>query len=224
MKPMQIVIAILAVIVLIAISVGVAAMGGYNQAIALDEAVKSQWSQVENQLQRRYDLIPNVVESVKGIAGQEQKVFLGIAEARKAYFQANGVAEKAEAAGGVERALSRLLMLQEAYPELKSNEAFLKLQDTVEGTENRLSVERGRYNETVQTLNQYTRQFPGRLWASLAGVHEATYFKPDEEAKERPKVDFSDSTSRPKSRPRNLPRNRPGAEPAQEPAAADAPK
>ncbi|HXT61381.1 MAG TPA: LemA family protein [Pirellulales bacterium] len=172
---------------------------GYNSAIGLDEEVKQRWAQVENELQRRYELIPNLVNTVKGIAGQEQKVFLGVANARKAYFQAQDqgtVAEKAEAAGDVERTLSRLLMLQEKYPELKSNESFLKLQDELEGTENRLAVERKRYNDAVQTLNIYVRRFPGTFFASLAGVHSAEYFKIEAEAKTAPKVDFSDQETK----------------------------
>ena len=172
---------------------------GYNSAIGLDEEVKQRWAQVENELQRRYELIPNLVNTVKGIAGQEQKVFLGVANARKAYFQAQDqgtVAEKAEAAGDVERTLSRLLMLQEKYPELKSNESFLKLQDALEGTENRLAVERKRYNDAVQTLNTYVRRFPGTFFAGLAGVHSAEYFKIEAEAKTAPKVDFSDQETK----------------------------
>jgi LemA protein len=172
---------------------------GYNSAIGLDEEVKQRWAQVENELQRRYELIPNLVNTVKGIAGQEQKVFLGVANARKAYFQAQDqgtVAEKAEAAGDVERTLSRLLMLQEKYPELKSNESFLKLQDELEGTENRLAVERKRYNDAVQTLNTYVRRFPGTFFAGLAGVHSAEYFKIEAEAKTAPKVDFSDQETK----------------------------
>ncbi len=193
MKPMQILIGIVVVVLLLAVVVGGLVFAGYNQAIRLDEAVHERWAQVQNQLQRRYDLIPNLVESVKGTAGQEQKVFLGVAEARKAYFQAQTVPAQAAAATQVEGALSRLLLLRESYPELKSNDAFMKLQDAVEGTENRLSVERGRYNETVQQLNQFTRQFPGRLYAGLAGVKEAQYFQVDAAAKTPPKVDFSDS-------------------------------
>ena len=185
------------VVVLLVVGLGVAAMllSGYNRVIGLDEAVHNQWAQVRNQLQRRYDLIPNVVESVKGTAAQEQKVFLGIAEARKAYFQADSVPAQAAAASQLERALSRLLVLREAYPELKSNEAFMKLQDMLEGTENRLSVERGRYNDAVRDLNQYVRRFPGRLYASLAGVSEAEYFEAVPEAETPPKVDFSEPTA-----------------------------
>jgi len=169
------------------------AVGQYNKAVSMDEAVKSQWAQVENQLQRRYDLIPNLVETVKGFAAQEKTVFLGVAEARKAYFQASqgaSVAEKAKAAGQVEGALSRLLLLQEKYPELKSNENFLKLQDSLEGTENRIAVERMRYNESVKQLNTYTRRFFGRMFAAWAGVEKAEYFEVPEAAKAAPQVKF----------------------------------
>ena len=169
------------------------AVGQYNKAVSMDEAVKSQWAQVENQLQRRYDLIPNLVETVKGFAGQEKTVFLGVAEARKAYFQASqgaSVAEKAKAAGHVEGALSRLLLLQEKYPELKSNENFMKLQDSLEGTENRIAVERMRYNESVKQLNTYTRRFFGRMFAAWAGVEKAEYFEVPEAAKAAPQVKF----------------------------------
>jgi LemA protein len=191
---MQKVLGVVIVFLVIAAMLGGCVFSGYNRAISIDEDVKQRWAQVENQLQRRYDLIPNLVETVKGIAGQEQAVFLGIAEARKAYFQARdsgNVAEQAAAAGGVERALSRLLFLQEQYPELKSNESFLKLQDELAGTENRLAVERKRYNEGVQQLNTFVRRFPSSFYASLAGVAQAAYFEVPEAAKEPPKVDFS---------------------------------
>jgi LemA protein len=188
--------AVLGVVVLVAIGLGSLILGGYNRAIRLDEAVNQAWSQVDNQLQRRYDLIPNLEATVKGTALQEQKVFLGIAEARKAYFQAKTIDDKAAAASSLEGALSRLLVLREAYPELKSNEAFMKLQDALEGTENRLSVERKRYNESVQELNQFVRQFPGRLYANFAGVHERKYFEIEAPAKEAPKVDFSDEKAK----------------------------
>jgi len=163
---------------------------GYNQVITYDEAVKSQWAQVENQLQRRFELIPNLVETVKGVAKQEQKIFLGVAEARKAYFQANTINEKARAAGGLEGALSRLLLLREAYPQLKSDQSFLKLQDQLEGTENRLSVERKRYNDAVRELNTYIRKLLGRFYASLAGIEQAEYFEIQEAARATPQVKF----------------------------------
>jgi LemA protein len=164
---------------------------GYNQAVALDEAVKNSWAEVDNQLQRRFELIPNVVETVKGFAAQEKDIFLGVAEARKSYFQSDTVREKAQAANAFESALSRLLVLQEKYPELKSNESFLKLQDTLEGTENRLTVARQRYNETVRSLNTFSRRLLGRLYAGLAGVEKAEYFETPEAAKTAPKVDFA---------------------------------
>lgn len=163
---------------------------GYNQAITIDEGVKNRWAQVENQLQRRFELIPNLIETVKGVAGQEEKIFLGVAEARKAYFQADSVGAKAKAAGGFESALSRLLVLRESYPELKSNESFLKLQDQLEGTENRLAVERKRYNDGVRVLNTFTRKLLGRFYAGLAGVQPAEYFAIDEAARTAPKVKF----------------------------------
>jgi len=177
----------LAVLILMA---GGCVYNGYNQAITLDEAVKSQWAQVENQLQRRFELIPNLVETVKGVAGQEEKIFLGVAEARKAYFQADSINEKARAAGGFESALSRLLVLRETYPALKSNQSFLKLQDQLEGTENRLSVERKRYNDAVRALNTFTRKLLGSVYAGLAGVEKAQYFEVGEEAKTAPQVKF----------------------------------
>ncbi len=174
--------------------IGGCVYSGYNKAIGFDEEVTSRWAQVENQLQRRFDLIPNLVETVKGIAGQEKEVFLGIAKSREAYFQAQksgSTVAKVQAAGSLGTALSRLLLLQERYPELRSNESFLKLQDSLEGTENRISVERARYNETVKKLNTFCRQLTGRFFAGLAGVEQAEYFEVAEEAKAPPKVDFS---------------------------------
>ncbi|MEE9293877.1 MAG: LemA family protein [Phycisphaerae bacterium] len=178
-----------------ALLVGGCAYSGYNRAVQFDENVQSQWAQVENQLQRRFELIPNLVQTVKGLAGQEEKIYLGVANARKSYFQAKTVRDKARAAGSFESALSRLLVLREAYPELKSNQAFLKLQDQLEGTENRLSIERKRYNDAVKTLNAYSRKLLGRVYCSLAGVEQAEYFKVAEEAKITPKVDFSGSST-----------------------------
>ena len=177
-------------ILILTLLAGGCVYNGYNKAITLDEGVKSQWAQVENQLQRRFELIPNLVQTVKGVAGQEGKIFLGVAEARKSYFQANTVNEKARAAGGLESALSRLLVLRETYPALKSDQAFLKLQDQLEGTENRLAVERKRYNDAVRVLNTFTRTLLGRLYAGLAGVEQAEYFEVGEEAKTAPKVEF----------------------------------
>lgn len=175
--------------------VGCSVYGGYNKAVALDEDVSSAWAQVENQLQRRFDLTGNLVETVKGVAGHEKEVFTNIANARKAYTQAKSVGEKVKAAGGFESALSRLLVIREAYPQLKANESFLKLQDSLEGTENRLAVERKRYNESVKRVNTFTRRLLGRLYASLAGVEKAEYFEVTDQAKEVPKVDFTSKGS-----------------------------
>jgi LemA protein len=165
-------------------------IGEYNKVVAMDENVKGRWAQVENQLKRRYDLIPNLVETVKGYAKHEKELFENIAEARTKYFQANSIGDKINASQGVERALSRLLLLREQYPQLKANESFLKLQDSLEGTENRISVERMRYNESVQLLNTYTRTFFGRFFASMAGVEKAKYYELPEGQGEAPKVKF----------------------------------
>lgn len=194
MKPFLVgcvvILAIVVIIAGIAVSFGIA---GYNQAKRLDQNVQERFAQVDVQLQRRFDLVPQIEATVKGTALQEQKVFLGIANARKAYFQADktDVAAKAAAANEFNSALSRLLVLQEQYPELKSNEAFLKMQDTVEGTENRLSVERNRYNEAVRELNLFTQTFPNNFFAQLAGVRQAEYLKAPQEAATAPKIDFS---------------------------------
>ncbi len=184
------------VIMLVALIGGVVIVGGcaysgYNKAITLDENVQSSWAQVENQLQRRFELLPNLVETVKGVAGQEKEIFLGIAKARESYFQAKSVGQKAKAASGLEGALSRLLVLRESYPELKSNESFMKLQDSIEGTENRLATERKRYNDSVKELNTFTRKLLGRLYAGFANVEKAEYFEVSDEAKATPKIDFS---------------------------------
>jgi len=158
--------------VLVALVAGVVlwGVGQYNRVVAMDEQVKSQWAQVENQLKRRFDLIPNLVETTKGYAKHEKEIFENIANARTKYFQAGSVEQKVAAANGFERALSRLLMLQEQYPNLKANESFLKLQDSLEGTENRIAVERKRYNDAVRMLNTYRRTVVGRFIAAMAGV------------------------------------------------------
>lgn len=179
--------AIIAVIVILIIGWGIRE---YNKVVSMDEQVKAQWAQVENQLKRRYDLIPNLVETVKGYAKHEREIFEKIAEARTKYFQAKRPDEQIRASNELEGALSRLLLLREAYPQLKANENFLKLQDSLEGTENRISVERKRYNEAVQRLNTYRRTVFGRFFAALAGVAEAPYYEVSEPEKELPKVKF----------------------------------
>ncbi len=176
-----------------AVLIGGCAFSGYNKAVSLDEGVDSQWAQVENQLQRRFELIPNLVSTVKGVAKQEEKIFLGVAKSREKYFQAKSPAQKAAAVGSFESALSRLLVLKETYPELKSNQSFLNLQSQLEGTENRLSVERKRYNDAVKTLNAFCRKVTGRLYCGLAGVEKAEYFEISDEARTAPAVDFNDT-------------------------------
>jgi LemA protein len=186
-KTILIVVAVFAVVAIGAVMYG---MGEYNKAVAMDEQVKSQWAQVENQLKRRYDLIPNLVETVKGYAKHERELFENIANARTKYFQANTVQDKIQASQQIEGLLSRLLVLRETYPQLKANESFLKLQDSLEGTENRIAVERMRYNDAVKVLNTYRRSVFGRFFASLAGVNEAKYYEVPEAEKEAPKVKF----------------------------------
>ncbi len=186
----KILLIILAVVALVAIGAFSWGMGQYNQVISMDEQVKSQWAQVENQLKRRYDLIPNLVETVKGYAKHETELFENIANARTKYFQAATVKDKIQSSQQLEGALSRLLLLQESFPQLKANESFLKLQDSLEGTENRIAVERKRYNDDVRALNTYRRTVFGRFFASLAGVNEAQYYEIPQAEKEAPKVKF----------------------------------
>ncbi len=178
--------------VLVALVAGVVlwGVGQYNRVVTMDEQVKSQWAQVENQLKRRFDLIPNLVETTKGYAKHEKEIFENIANARTKYFQAGSVEQKVAAANGFERALSRLLMLQEQYPNLKANESFLKLQDSLEGTENRIAVERKRYNDAVRQLNTYRRTVVGRFITAMAGVEAAQYFEVPESQQEVPRVKF----------------------------------
>jgi LemA protein len=165
-------------------------IGGYNQVVTMDEAIKGQWAQVENQLKRRYDLIPNLAETVKGYAKHERGLFENIADARTKYFQQKSTKGQIQASQGLERALSRLLLLREEYPQLKANENFMKLQDSLEGTENRISVERKRYNDAVKTLNTFIRTFYGRFFAAFAGVDKAEYYELPEGQAETPKVKF----------------------------------
>ncbi len=177
-------------IVLIVLIIFISIWIGYNRAVSLEENVKSKWAQVENQLTRRFDLIPNLVETVKGYAKHEKDLLKYLADAKTKYFQSTSVAQKIKTASAIESAISKLLMLQEQFPELKANENFLKLQDQLEGTENRIAVERKRYNDAVRELNTYCRSFLGRFFCKLAGVKPAEYFKAQEGKKALPKVKF----------------------------------
>lgn len=186
----KVILVVLGVLAALVVGIILWGVGQYNNVVTMDEQVKSQWAQVENQLKRRFDLIPNLVETTKGYAKHEKEIFENIANARTRYFQAGSVGEKVAAANGFERALSRLLMLQEQYPNLKANESFLKLQDSLEGTENRIAVERKRYNDAVRVLNTYRRTVVGRFIAAMAGVEAAEYFEVPESQQEVPKVKF----------------------------------
>ncbi len=164
--------------------------GTYNQFVTLDEAVKSSWAQVENQLQRRYDLIPNLVETVKGYAKQEQNVLVEVTNARARVGGATTVPDKISANNELSGALSRLLVVVERYPDLKSNQNFLRLQDELAGTENRIAVERRRYNEAVQAYNVAIRSFPANLLAGMYGFAKAAFFEAPAAAKAAPQVKF----------------------------------
>jgi len=159
--------------------------------VRLDQAVKSSWAQVENQLQRRYDLIPNLVETVKGYAKQEKDVMIEVTNARARVGGATSVPDKIAAnETNCPEALSRLLLVVERYPDLKSNQNFLHLQDELAGTENRIAVERMRYNEAVKIFNQTIKSFPANLLAGMFGFREAAFFDAPKEAKTAPKVQF----------------------------------
>ena len=163
-----------------------------NQMAVKREAVNAAWAQVDVVLQRRADLVPNLVETVKGYAVQEQIVFGDIAKARSALLGAQTPADKIAANAQLDSALGRLLVIVENYPQLKSNENFLRLQDELAGTENRIAVERRRYNEAVQDYNTYLSLFPNTLVASVAGFkRNDAYFKTDESARQAPKVQFN---------------------------------
>ena len=174
-----------------------------NTLVSKNEAVKSAWSQVDIVLQRRADLIPNLVETVKGYAKQEQTVFGDIAKARSALLSAGTPQEKIAANTQLDGALGRLLVIVENYPQLKSNENFLRLQDELAGTENRIAVERKRYNDTLRDYNTYVQQFPASLFAGWAGFKaNDAYFQASEGSRVAPKVDFSNpSTSTPQTQP-----------------------
>ena len=167
-------------------------VGAKNQMVTKNETVKAAWSQVDIVLQRRADLIPNLVETVKGFALQEQTVFGDIAKARSRLLSANTPADKIAANQQLDGALGRLLVVVENYPQLKSNENFLRLQDELAGTENRIAVERKRYNDALQDYNTFIGLFPNSVWAGMAGFkRNDAYFAASEGAKTAPKVDFS---------------------------------
>ncbi|MFP4211195.1 MAG: LemA family protein [Alkalispirochaeta sp.] len=191
----------LAVLVLLVVIIFGAFRNAYNGMVELEESVNAAWSQVENQYQRRYDLIPNLVETVRGFADQERETLTAVTEARS---RAGGVMEMdesllegpaaferfQEAQAGLGSALQRLLVVTEDYPELRSNENFLALQDQLEGTENRIAVERRRFNEAAQRYNVYIRQFPRVIIANMSGFDPKAYFAATTGADEAPQVEF----------------------------------
>jgi len=180
----------LIVILIIIVVVIVYAFSSYNGLVKMRETVTAQWQQVETQYQRRFDLIPNLVESVKGTMKQEQTIFTALAEARTRYSGATSVNDKAVAAGQVETALSRLLVVMENYPTLKSSDTVQNLMTQIEGTENRVSVERQRFNDNVKTYEVAIKTFPRNIMAGIFGFDDMKYFESTEGAENAPKVQF----------------------------------
>jgi LemA protein len=176
-------------IVLLAGTLAVAGCG-YNRLVGLREGVDAAWAQVENQLQRRNDLIPNLVEVTKGYATHEKEIFEAVANARSRLIGAGTRDEKIDAAEQLQGALARLLAIAEAYPDLKANQQFARLSDELAGTENRIAVERMRFNDAVRAYNTSQRTFPTNLWAGWLGFAPQKYFEAPAEAKQAPKVDF----------------------------------
>ena len=194
------------IVIIVLILIALAIFGQYvsvrNTLVTKNEAVKAAWSQVDIVLQRRADLIPNLDETVKGIAKQEQTVFGDIAKARSQLLSAGTPSEKIAANQQLDGALGRLLAIVENYPQLKSNENFLRLQDELAGTENRIAVERKRYNDALQDYNTYIQKFPANIFARWAGFKpNEAYFTATEGSRQVPKVDFTTPNSAPQAAP-----------------------
>lgn len=169
----------------------IGAMGSYNKMVSLGQSVDGAWAQVNTQLQRRYDLIPNLVETVKGYAAHEQEAIQAVTEARAAMLGAQTPADQQAAANQMESALGRLLVVVENYPQLKADTVFIGLMDELSGTENRISVNRMEFNEEVQVYNTYISRFPAVLWARLFGFDQRVYFEASDGAENPPQVDFN---------------------------------
>jgi LemA protein len=183
-------IAAVAAIAIVAVISIIALVGMYNSLVIKQQAIDAQWSQVETQYQRRYDLIPNLVNSVKGMMTQEQTVFQAIADARTKYGAATTVDSKAAAAGEVETALGRLIAVMENYPDLKSSQTVINLMDELAGTENRIGVERRRFNDLTRDYNTQIKTFPTNMLAGMFGFMEKQYFKSVSGSDVAPKVEF----------------------------------
>jgi LemA protein len=182
---------VVGVLVLVVLMVFGSYVGAKNQMVAKDEIVKAQWSDVDVQLQRRLDLIPNLVETVKGFTKEESTVYGDIANARAGMLNAQGPAGKIAANGKLDSAIGRLLLLTENYPQLRSSDQFMRLQDELAGTENRIGVARKRYNDAIQDYNTCVRQFPNSIWASIAGFQpNNARFEASETARTAPSVKF----------------------------------
>jgi LemA protein len=190
-RGLWIVLGVVGVLLLAGLMIFTSFVSAKNQMVALDQNVKANWSQVDVQLQRRADLIPNLVETVKGFTKQESTVFGDIANARAGLLNAQGPAAKIAANGQLDSAFGRLLALTENYPQLRSSEQFMRLQDELAGTENRISVARKRYNDAIQTYNTFILQFPNSIWAGMAGYKQNTdYFTASPGAQQVPNVKF----------------------------------
>jgi LemA protein len=190
-KAWVVLIGILIVLLLVGLGIFRWYISGYNKAVNLEQGAEKAWADIDAALQRRLDLVPNLVNTVKGYAEHEKELFENIAKSREKYFQAGTRAGKIEASNQLTGFLSRLLMLQERYPELKASDNFRDLQVALEGTENRIAVARTRYNEAAKLLNSYTRQFFGSFFCKRAGVGQVEYFEATEQARtEVPEVEF----------------------------------
>ena len=190
-RGLLIVVGLVVVLVFVVALVGGSFVSTKNSLVAKDQEVKSRWSEVDVQLQRRADLIPNLVETVKGFTKEESTVFGDIANARAGLLNAHDPKSKIAANGQLDSAFGRLLALTENYPQLRSSEQFMRLQDELSGTENRIGVARGRYNKTLQDYNTFVRQFPNSIWANILGFHvNDAYFEASAASRNAPAVKF----------------------------------
>lgn len=190
MKQGAISVALIVVIAIIAV-LAIVGIGSYNGIVSADQNVKTQLGQIDTALQRRADLIPNLVNTVKGYAAHESEIFEQVTEARSKLLNATSIEDKSAANSELNQSLGRLLAIAESYPDLKASENFIQLQDELAGTENRINTARRDYNDAVKAYNTKIKQFPGNIFAGFGGFSEASYFEADENAKNVPVVDFS---------------------------------